>query len=210
MNDWIRTAVVACALLGTAGCAPPSVTAIVLVELEDATDAERQASAPILEARCRAYLGSYFSEVSARPVRDGVRIEFRGAAPPERVIQKIASTQGVMRISSQRSPHITIVSDRDVVAATPVKGEDSYQLELVLSGPAGQRMLEYTRRHQGELLVTTWDGGEPTSARIAGVFGPRFQTTGLDRETTLLRAVLLRGGRLPKPVKSVVIDHPKR
>ena len=115
-----------------------------------------------------------------------------------------------MRIASADSRLVSIVTDKDVESATPEQGNAGPMLDLLLSDTAGQRMLEYTKRHQGGTLVTTWDGVEVSRATIRGSFGRQFRTTGVARETAMLHAIVLRSGRLPKPVTGVRIDHPAR
>jgi len=71
-----------------------------------------------------------------------------------------------------------------------------------------ERMLAFTRRSIGKVMVTSWDRKQETRAVISGVFGQYFQTTGLDVQTVKLWVLLLGHGRLPVTVRSVEIRHP--
>ena len=119
-----------------------------------------------------------------------------------------------------------IASGADLVNATalpdPTSGTPAVSIKLNTAG--GQRMLDFTMQNVGKPMAVVYteripdvkivDGKEVRSARtkeevinvatIQGVFGPQFQTTGLDsmKEANEL-ALFLRAGSLAAPVDIV-------
>lgn len=119
-----------------------------------------------------------------------------------------------------------IASGADLVNATalpdPQSGTPAVSIKLNTAG--GQRMLDFTMQNVGKPMAVVYteripdvkivDGKEVRSARtkeevinvatIQGVFGPQFQTTGLDsmKEANEL-ALFLRAGSLAAPVDIV-------
>jgi len=210
MKPELRVAVAIGTMLALAACAPRSVTTVATLALDGASEAEIRVAATVLQSRYRNLVSSYFAEVSASANPSGVTVEFRGEAPSDDLIRLYANTQGVMRIAPEKAHLVSIATDRDVESASAYIDGDVAGLNLVLKERAGQQMLDYTRSHQGATLVTTWDGTEFSRAQINGIFGRQFQMTGVDRNMMGLRAIVLRSGRLPMPVTSVVIVHPTR
>lgn len=208
MSPLIRVAAWAAMSLLLAACNRNPVAAVVRVELESPTPEQTVASAVVLQNRLSELVSS-FSKVTATPTGTGVDVVFSGEAPPDELIRSHASMQGVMRMYLEESPINVVITDRDVEQAAASAGETGAVMNLKLSQSAGDRMLAFTRRNVGKVMVASWDRKIETRATIRGVFGERFQTTGLDVETTKLWVAILRHGRLPVAVRSVEIRHPQ-
>jgi preprotein translocase subunit SecD len=119
-----------------------------------------------------------------------------------------------------------IVSGADLVNASAIPDQQSGTpaVSIKLSAKGGQRMLDFTMQNVGRPMAVVYteripevkivDGVEKRSARIKqevinvatiqGVFGPQFQTTGLEsmKEANEL-ALFLRAGSLAAPVDIV-------
>jgi preprotein translocase subunit SecD len=194
--------------LGFSGCDRSIVTAMAKIELEQASEAERDQSAAILRARFEAIGPSMFSSVEVIRSGEDIMLVFRGEPPGDEEIRSYAGSRGVMRMAPQDSPHNWLVTDRDVESVSVSHSDQGPVLDLRVSERAGQRLLEYTARNQGKVLVTTWDRDEPFRASIQGIFSRQFQTTGFDAETAMRRRIMLESGRLPVAVRNVQISHP--
>lgn len=120
----------------------------------------------------------------------------------------------------------TIVTGDDLINATsmPDPNSGTPAVSMKLNGKGGQRMLDFTMGNVGKPMAVVYteripetkivDGKEVRSyktkeeiisvATIQGVFGPQFQTTGLDsmKEASEL-ALLLKAGSLAAPVDIV-------
>ena len=118
-----------------------------------------------------------------------------------------------------------IASGDELVNATaipdPQTGTPAVSVQLNAKG--GQKMLEFTQQSVGKRMGVVYiervpqtqivDGKEVrtfketqeviSAANIAGVFGPRFQTTGLGQKEATDLALLLRAGSLAAPVDVV-------
>jgi len=191
-----------------AGCDTSKVVATARVELDAPTADQAAQTAVVLQKRF-SELASGFSKVSATASGSGVDLVFTGDAPADDVIRRYASTQGIFRMFAPDMPNMILVSDQDVEAVGATQGSNGPAIDIKLSDRAGERLLRHTSRNVGRLLVTSWDGKEEFRATIHDAFGERFQTTGVDAETALLRVVMLRHGRLPVRVASVEIRHPQ-
>jgi len=122
-----------------------------------------------------------------------------------------------------------IASGEQLVGAT--SGYDSQSgtpmVAITLNGVGGQRMFDYTSQNVGKPMAVVYieripevkkvDGQEVRTIRtseqvisvatIQGVFGPRFQTTGIESMKTATElALLLRAGSLAAPV-DIVEQH---
>jgi len=203
----IRLACWVTATVFLAACDMNKVAATVRVELESPTPEQTAAAAVILQNRL-SELVSNFSRVTATPAGTSVDVVITGNAPPDELIRGYASIQGVMRMFLAESPVNVVITDRDVEQAAASEGDSGPLINLLLSQPAGDRMQDFTRRNVGKVMVTSWDRKTETRAVISGVFGGRFQTSGVDLDTAKLWVVMLRHGRLPVAVRSVEIRHP--
>jgi preprotein translocase subunit SecD len=211
MHRMILTIRLACWVTATlllAACDMNKVAATVRVELESPTPEQTAAAAVVLQNRLSELVSS-FSKVTATPSGTGVDVVFAGEAPPDELIRSYASMQGVMRMFLADSPINVVVTDRDVEQATASRGPAGPVMNLMLRQPAGERMLAFTRRNVGKVMVTSWDRKTESRATIRGVFGAQFQTTGLDFDAQKLWVVMLRHGRLPVAVRSVEIRNPQ-
>jgi len=211
MSPLIRVTIWAALGLLLAACDLNRVTTVVRVELESPTPAEAAQAAVVLQNRL-AELLSRFSKVTATASGSGsgsgVDVVFTGEAPPDELIRSLVSQQGAMRMFLMDSPINVVVTDRDVEQAAASMGDSGPVINLRLTHAAGERMLAFTRRSIGKVMVTSWDRKQETRAVISGVFGQYLQTTGLDVQTVKLWVLLLGHGRLPVTVRSVEIRHP--
>jgi preprotein translocase subunit SecD len=194
--------------IGLSGCDRSTVTAKANINLEQATDAERDQAAMVLRARFEAIAPSMFSSVDVKRSGADIVLVFRGEPPSDEEIRSYAASRGVMRMAPQDSPHNWLVTDRDVESVSVSGSSQGPVLDLRVSERAGQRLLQYTSRNQGKVLVTTWDEDAPFHASIQGIFSRQFQTTGFDAETAMRRRIILESGRLPVAVRNVEISHP--
>ncbi|MDR2871366.1 MAG: protein translocase subunit SecD, partial [Xanthomonadaceae bacterium] len=122
------------------------------------------------------------------------------------------------------SKRVIATGDQMVAAqATVDQNSGTPAVSVTLNSAGGQRMLDFTGANVGRLMavvyteripqVTVVDGQEVRSfrvseevisvARINGVFGKNFQTTGLERQEADDLAKLLRAGSLAAPMDFV-------
>ncbi|TXH05302.1 MAG: protein translocase subunit SecD [Nevskiaceae bacterium] len=131
-----------------------------------------------------------------------------------------------------RNGHRPVLLKKDVIAAgsqltdaqSTVDQDGSPAVSVTLDGGAAKKMFEFTEKNVGKPMavlfkerevVTNYNAkGEPirehrdveeviSIATIRGVFGKRFQTTGLQSKEAYDLAVLLRSGALAAPVDIV-------
>ena len=131
-----------------------------------------------------------------------------------------------------RNGHRPVLLKKDVIAAgsqltdaqSTVDQDGSPAVSVTLDGTAAKKMFEFTEKNVGKPMavlfkerevVTNYNAkGEPmrehrdveeiiSIATIRGVFGKRFQTTGLQSKEAYDLAVLLRAGALAAPVDIV-------
>jgi preprotein translocase subunit SecD len=145
-----------------------------------------------------------------------------GAAPPADAKLYYARKGGTPHLLKKK----TIATGDDLINASsmpdPTSGTPAVSMKLNSKG--GQRMLDFTMQNVGKPMAVVYteripevklvDGKEVRSYRtkeeiisiatIQGVFGPQFQTTGLDsmKEASEL-ALLLKAGSLAAPVDIV-------
>jgi preprotein translocase subunit SecD len=116
-----------------------------------------------------------------------------------------------------------IVTGDQLTNATPSSGQDGPQVDVTLNGAGGEAMLRNTRANVGKLMAVVFieqrqvvekvNGQDVTrtikdetvisQATIRGVFGNRFQTTGLTMNEARELSQLLRGGALSAPIAIV-------
>ncbi len=195
-------------ILTLVGCGPRPVSTIATVHFETATTAELTEAANVLLARFREMSPSRSSSCTAVVGDRRIVLEFRGEPPADEIIRGYASSQGIFHIYPADARRNWLVSDRDVQIVNARASENGEVLDLSVDEDAAQRLLQYTSRNLGAVLVTSWDGKEQTRATVRGVFSKRFQTTGMDRDAALRMMITLRSGRLPVAVREVEITHP--
>ena len=113
-----------------------------------------------------------------------------------------------------------IVTGNQLTNATASTGQDGPEVQVTLDSAGGDEMLRTTRANLGKPMAvvfieerseTTMVNGEPVTkkirdekvisiATIRGVFGNRFQTTGLTMNEARETSLLLRGGALAAPI----------
>jgi len=113
-----------------------------------------------------------------------------------------------------------IVTGNQLVNATPSTGQNGPQVEVTLDSAGGDEMLRTTQHNVGKRMgvvfveirsETVEVDGKPVTrkikeervinlATIQGVFGARFQTTGLTSNEARDLSLLLRGGALSAPI----------
>jgi preprotein translocase subunit SecD len=116
-----------------------------------------------------------------------------------------------------------IVTGSQLVNATSSMGQEGPQVEVTLDSAGGEEMLRTTRANVGKPMAVVFieqrretvevNGEQVTrnvkdekvisTARINGVFGSRFQTTGLTSAEAKDLSSLLRGGALTAPISIV-------
>jgi preprotein translocase subunit SecD len=116
-----------------------------------------------------------------------------------------------------------IVTGNQLVNAAPSSGQSGPQVDVTLDSAGGEEMLRNTRANVGKPMAVVFIeqrtemvdvNGVPTRrvvkdekvisvATIQGVFGNRFQTTGLTMNEANELSQLLRGGALTAPVSIV-------
>jgi preprotein translocase subunit SecD len=116
-----------------------------------------------------------------------------------------------------------IVTGSQLVNATSSMGQEGPQVEVTLDSAGGEEMLRTTRANVGKPMAVVFieqrretvevNGEQITrnikdekvisTARINGVFGSRFQTTGLTTAEAKDLSQLLRGGALTAPISIV-------
>jgi preprotein translocase subunit SecD len=116
-----------------------------------------------------------------------------------------------------------IVTGSQLVNATSSMGQEGPQVEVTLDSAGGDEMLRTTRANVGKPMAVVFieqrretvdvNGEQITrdikdekvisTARINGVFGSRFQTTGLTSAEAKDLSQLLRGGALTAPISIV-------
>ncbi len=116
-----------------------------------------------------------------------------------------------------------IVTGNQLVNATSSMGQEGPQVEVTLDSAGGEEMLRTTRANVGKPMAVVFieqrretvevNGEQITRdikdemvisvARINGVFGSRFQTTGLTTAEAKDLSQLLRGGALTAPISIV-------
>jgi preprotein translocase subunit SecD len=116
-----------------------------------------------------------------------------------------------------------IVTGNQLVNATSSMGQEGPQVEVTLDSAGGEEMLRTTRANVGKPMAVVFieqrretvdvNGQQVTRdikdekvisvARINGVFGSRFQTTGLTSAEAKDLSQLLRGGALTAPISIV-------
>jgi preprotein translocase subunit SecD len=116
-----------------------------------------------------------------------------------------------------------IVTGNQLVNAAPSTGQNGPQVDVTLDSAGGEEMLRNTRANLGKPMAvvfieqrseTVEINGQPvirnikdekviSVATIQGVFGNRFQTTGLTSNEANELSQLLRGGALTAPISIV-------
>ena len=116
-----------------------------------------------------------------------------------------------------------IVTGSQLVNATSSMGQEGPQVEVTLDSAGGEEMLRTTRANVGKPMAVVFieqrretvevngeritrnikDEKVISTARINGVFGSRFQTTGLTSAEAKDLSSLLRGGALTAPISIV-------
>ena len=153
--------------------------------------------------------------VDANPV-DAQR---SGVLPPEARLYTIRDTHQPILLKKR-----VIASGDEMVNATVGTDENGLPaVNITLNSAAGQRMLEYTQAHLGQLMSVVYIESIPTISvvngqaqrhlitrqealpptRIAAVFGSQFRTTGLGKAEADNLARLLRAGSLAAPMDFV-------
>jgi preprotein translocase subunit SecD len=142
-----------------------------------------------------------------------------GNVPPEAKLYRVRDTNMPVLLSKR----VLASGDQMVNAQVGVDQNGLPAVDVTLNSAAGQRMFDYTSANVGKLMsvvyieriptVTIVDGKEVRSVkvkeealsptRIAGVFGKKFQTTGLEKAEADNLAKLLRAGSLAAPMDFV-------
>ena len=144
-----------------------------------------------------------------------------GRAPVgAKIYDRVEAGQVVGRVMLKRD---VIVTGNQLVNATSTTGQSGPQVDVTLDSAGGEEMLKTTRANLGKPMAvvfieqrseTTEVNGQPVTrnikeekvisvATINGVFGNRFQTTGLTMNEARETALLLRGGALAAPISIV-------
>ena len=150
---------------------------------------------------------------------DAQDAERTGNVPPEAKLYHVRDTNMPVLLSKR----VLASGDQMVNAQVGVDQNGLPAVDVTLNSAAGQRMFDYTSANVGKLMsvvyieriptVTMVDGREVRSVkvneealaptRIAGVFGKKFQTTGLEKTEADNLAKLLRAGSLAAPMDFV-------
>ena len=150
---------------------------------------------------------------------DAQDAERTGNVPPEAKLYHVRDTNMPVLLSKR----VLASGDQMVNAQVGVDQNGLPAVDVTLNSAAGQRMFDYTSANVGKLMsvvyieriptVTIVDGQEVRSVkvreealaptRIAGVFGKKFQTTGLEKAEADNLAKLLRAGSLAAPMDFV-------
>jgi len=150
---------------------------------------------------------------------DAQDAERTGNVPPEAKLYHVRDTNMPVLLSKR----VLASGDQMVNAQVGVDQNGLPAVDVTLNNAAGQRMFDYTSANVGKLMsvvyieriptVTMVDGKEVRSVkvreealsptRIAGVFGKKFQTTGLEKAEADNLAKLLRAGSLAAPMDFV-------
>jgi preprotein translocase subunit SecD len=150
---------------------------------------------------------------------DPVDAERTGRVPPEAKLYHVRDTNMPVLLSKR----VLASGDQMVNAQVGTDQNGLPAVDVTLNSAAGQRMFDYTSNNVGKLMsvvyieriptVTVVDGKEVRSVkvreealaptRIAGVFGKKFQTTGLEKAEADSLAKLLRAGSLAAPMDFV-------
>jgi preprotein translocase subunit SecD len=150
---------------------------------------------------------------------DAADAERTGNVPPEAKLYHVRDTNQPVLLSKR----VLASGDQMVNAQVGVDQNGLPAVDVTLNSVAGQRMFDYTSANVGKLMsvvyieriptVTVVDGQEVRSVkvreealsptRIAGVFGKKFQTTGLEKAEADNLAKLLRAGSLAAPMDFV-------
>ena len=150
---------------------------------------------------------------------DAQDAERTGNVPPEAKLYHVRDTNMPVLLSKR----VLASGDQMVNAQVGVDQNGLPAVDVTLNSAAGQRMFDYTSANVGKLMsvvyieriptVTVVDGKEVRSVkvneealaptRIAGVFGKKFQTTGLEKTEADNLAKLLRAGSLAAPMDFV-------
>ena len=150
---------------------------------------------------------------------DAQDAERTGNVPPEAKLYHVRDSNVPVLLSKR----VLASGDQMVNAQVGVDQNGLPAVDVTLNSAAGQRMFDYTSANVGKLMsvvyieriptVTMVDGKEVRSVkvreealsptRIAGVFGKKFQTTGLEKAEAENLAKLLRAGSLAAPMDFV-------
>ncbi len=150
---------------------------------------------------------------------DAQDAERTGNVPPEAKLYHVRDSNVPVLLSKR----VLASGDQMVNAQVGVDQNGLPAVDVTLNSAAGQRMFDYTSANVGKLMsvvyieriptVTMVDGKEVRSVkvreealsptRIAGVFGKKFQTTGLEKAEADNLAKLLRAGSLAAPMDFV-------
>ncbi len=193
-------------LLGA--CSPPPISMTATVALDEASPDQAAAAAQILQARFNELRPAMNSRVEAQPGPSSVTLRFRGEAPTEEAIRSYAGTQGIYRMYPMDSRANLLLTDRDIESVSVTAGDTGPVLNLQVREPGAQRLLAFTSKNSGKVLVTTWDRDVLNRATVQGAFSSRFQTTGMDRDTATRVMICLRHGRMPVRVRDIEIRRP--
>jgi preprotein translocase subunit SecD len=141
-----------------------------------------------------------------------------GRAPVgAKIYDRVEAGQVVGKVMLKRD---VIVTGNQLVNATSTSGQSGPQVDVTLDSAGGDEMLKTTKANLGKPMAvvfieqrseTTEVNGQPVTrnikeekvisvATINGVFGNRFQTTGLTMNEARETALLLRGGALAAPI----------
>jgi preprotein translocase subunit SecD len=141
-----------------------------------------------------------------------------GRAPVgAKIYDRVEGGRVVGRVMLKRD---VIVTGNQLVNATSTTGQNGPQVDVTLDSAGGEEMLKTTKSNLGKPMAvvfieqrseTTEVNGQRITraikeekvisvATINGVFGNRFQTTGLTMNEARETALLLRGGALAAPI----------
>jgi len=163
---------------------------------------------PLIRVTIWAALGLLLAACDLNRVTTVVRVELESPTPAEAAQAAVVLQNRLAELLSRFSKVTATASGSGSGVDVVFTGEAPPD-ELIRSlVSAGERMLAFTRRSIGKVMVTSWDRKQETRAVISGVFGQYLQTTGLDVQTVKLWVLLLGHGRLPVTVRSVEIRHP--
>ena len=150
---------------------------------------------------------------------DAADAQRTGNVPPEAKLYHVRDSNQPVLLSKR----VLASGDQMVNAQVGTDQNGLPAVDVTLNSVAGQRMFDYTSANVGKLMsvvyieriptVTMVDGKEVrrvkvreealSPTRIAGVFGKKFQTTGLEKAEADNLAKLLRAGSLAAPMDFV-------
>lgn len=168
----------------------------VVIQVDDAMKLETYRS--VLLGRFTDLLPNVFSGVTAQTDSDKITFVFKHGGPTRQEAEFILLNQG--HFVARDDSGFIVFTDADVEAATAILSQNSPALAVRLSVVGGNRLAEFTSKHDGTTMVLALDGKELTKSVIRGTLGRNFQTS-FRPDVTLEQikhiALLISHGALP-------------